>query len=121
MIKFGLKNASFLALMAKMPILKHFFVLRVSEKFHHVSQEDVLNKFYQDIFVSSKTSKKTHANRFNDLDKYSLSFLNEVGENTLHDVAVSSGISSFELYTVLKKEKYNFESLNMNEISKRVG
>ena len=108
MIKFAFKNIKLLNFFSNIPILKHFFVLKLSIDFHEVTNRNILNKFYTDIYVKSKTSKKTEAERFADLDKFSLKYLKKNQENLIHDIAVSSGITSIELYNYLNIEDVKF-------------
>lgn len=101
MVKIAIKNIKFLKMVSKIPILKHCFIVKVSPEFNKILSERILNKFYKDIYVSNKTSKKTHINRFPDINEISLSYLNNKNEVIIHDIAVSNGISSVELKELL--------------------
>lgn len=107
MIKFALKNISFLEKVAKVPVLKHFFILKISESFPEISSEEVLEKFYKDVYVSNKTSKKTQSGRFIDLDTITLDLVKKQENPIIHDIAVSNGISSYELNNKLGQENIN--------------
>ncbi|MCF6184796.1 MAG: hypothetical protein L3J56_09280 [Bacteroidales bacterium] len=107
MIKIALKNISFLEKVSKIPILKYFFILKISEKFNEISSDTVLEKFYTDIYVSNKTSKRTYKNRFPDLNEISSEIIKEQKNPVIHDIAVSSGISSSEFYDFLIQNKLN--------------
>jgi len=110
MVKFALKNIKFLEKVSKIPILKHFFILKISKNFSKIKSDLVLQKFYKDIYVSNQTSKKTHKKRFTDLDKISLKYLKQTENIIIHDIAVSNGISSVELNNLLNKNniKHSF-------------
>ncbi len=109
MIKIALKNISFLEKISKIPILKYFFILKISEKFNTISSEPVLQKFYTDIYVNNQTSKKTQKNRFPDLNEISLQLIKEQKNPIIHDVAVSNGISSAEFHDLLKSNNVDSE------------
>jgi hypothetical protein len=117
MIKFGIKNVRFLKFISKIPLLKHFFILRITNDFYKITDERILNKFYTDIYVDSKTSKKTEKNRFEGIDKISLKFMN-FPENIIHDIAVSSGITSLDFYNILKQNNINFQINISDKFSK---
>jgi hypothetical protein len=104
MIKFGFKNTRLLSSLSNIRILKHFFVLKITKEIIKISDERILNKFYKDIYVQTKTSKKTEKNRFRDLDESTLKYL-IFQENYLHDIAVSNGITSYDLLNKLTDKK----------------
>ncbi|NOZ35170.1 MAG: hypothetical protein GXO80_07720 [Chlorobi bacterium] len=107
MIKIASKNIRFLEKVSKIPILKHFFILKISQQFPEITSEPVLQKFYTDIYVSNRTSKRTTKNRFPDLNKVSLEYIKKQENPIIHDVAVSSGISSAEFSDFLKNNSIN--------------
>jgi hypothetical protein len=109
MIKIALKNILFLEKVSIIPVLKHFFIIKISENFTEINSIPVLNKFYTDIYVPEKTSKKTKQNRFPDLDFHTINILKEQKKCIVHDIAVSSAISSYELYNLMNKENINCE------------
>ena len=109
MIKIASKNIRFLEKVSKIPVLKYFFVLKISKNFPQINSEPVLEKFYTDIYVSNKTSKRTLKNRFPDLNKISFDYLKKQKEPVIHDTAVSSGISSTEFFDFLKTNNLNFD------------
>jgi hypothetical protein len=117
MIKFGSKNVKFLKFTCKIPLLKHFFILKPTKSFYNVTDDRILNKFYTDIYVNSKTSKKTEKNRFIDIDIQSLKYIKNA-KNSIHDIAVSSGITSLEYFLFLKKNNINFEMFISDKYSK---
>jgi len=107
MIKIALKNIRFLEKISKIPVLKYFFVLKISENFPQINSEPVLEKFYTDIYVNNKTSKRTFKNRFDNLNIISFDYLKNQKNTVIHDVAVSSGISSYEFFDFLKSKNIN--------------
>ncbi|NPA68899.1 MAG: hypothetical protein GXO50_09860 [Chlorobi bacterium] len=102
MIKFASENIKFLEKISAVPVLKYFFVLKISANFQKIDSEPVLKKFYTDIYVNDKTSKKTEKNRFDDLNETSLNYIKKQKNPVIHDIAVSNGISSSELSGKLK-------------------
>jgi hypothetical protein len=108
MIKLASRNINFLNFILRIPILKHFFTLKVGEDFGEISNDRVLSKFYTDIYVNNKTSKKTSKNRFSDLDTLCYKYLEKNKLLMIHDVAVSNGISSCELHELLNNQGFSF-------------
>ncbi len=108
MIKIALKNIRFLEKVSKITVLKHFFILKITENFPNITSDFVLNKFYKDIYVNNKTAKTTSRNRFPDLNKLSTEFIESQENPVIHDIAVSSGISSAEFYNFLKSKNQEF-------------
>ncbi len=108
MIKLSFKNIKFLKFVNRIPIIKHFFILKISKSFTEIKDNKVLEKFYKDIYVQSRTSKKTEDNRFKNLENLTLKYLKENKYNYIHDIAVSSGITSNNLYDFLEKKFVNF-------------
>lgn len=56
---------------------------------------------YTQLFTSNETSKQTSAGRFRDLDEIAHSIIEEHKLGTIHDIGVSSGVTSLELYRAL--------------------
>ena len=108
MIKIALKNIKLLAFLNKLPILNYFFILKIDKNFASIRTNAVLEKFYTDIYAQNKTSKRTADKRFADIDKITLKYLSPVNKNTIHDIAVSSGITSDNLYELLQKNNIPF-------------
>ncbi|MCF6240449.1 MAG: hypothetical protein L3J74_03785 [Bacteroidales bacterium] len=109
MIKIALKNIKLLHFINKIPLIRYFFILKIDQNFHNIRDNAVLEKFYQDIYVENKTSKKTANMRFNDVDSIALKYLNYNRKQYIHDIAVSSGITSDNFYEYLKKKNINFQ------------
>lgn len=113
MVKIGIRNIRLLKFLSKIPVLHHFFILKPNENFASVNDETILSKFYKDIYVSSKTSKQTAKGRFKDLEPYLLKYLKK-DANIIHDLAVSSGISSVDMLNYLKNNNISF-TLNISD------
>jgi hypothetical protein len=61
------------------------------------------------IKVETDTSKQTSFGRFSELNETVLELLDKERTNVMHDVAVSSGITSVELYELLRSKGVNFQ------------
>jgi len=57
---------------------------------------------YSRLFTGGGTSKQTAAGRFQDLDAITLSLVHNDKMNVVHDIAVSSGVTSLELLSLLR-------------------
>jgi hypothetical protein len=56
---------------------------------------------YRAFFTSNSTSKQTSAGRFRDLDRVAISIAGKHNLNVIHDIGVSSGVTSLDLYRTL--------------------
>jgi hypothetical protein len=56
---------------------------------------------YRAFFTANTTSKQTSAGRFEDLDRLACSIITEHKLDAIHDVGVSSGVTSLDLYRAL--------------------
>jgi hypothetical protein len=63
----------------------------------------IRNYVYSRLFTGGGTSKQTAAARFQDLDAVSASLAHKDKINVVHDIAVSSGVTSLELLTALRR------------------
>ena len=82
------------------PVHKYFFVPSFW-KLENITDEDVLSMAYRLIYVTDGTSKQTASGRFTSLDIKTKDYLNKTEVNKIHDVGVSSGITSMELLNFL--------------------
>ncbi len=109
MIKIAIKNIKLLTFLNRIPVIRYFFILKINQNFQNIRNNPVLEKFYTDIYVENKTSKRTANNRFTDIDKISLKYLDKEKINYIHDIAVSSGITSDNFYEFLKTQNIPFQ------------
>jgi hypothetical protein len=100
MFIFALKNKRLFEELQRHRFLGKFVSLRV-DCLDSVADPGLLAGFYKSFYVDNKTSKETRAGRFAELDDLAVSFLKSDSENLIHDVGVSSGITSVELYDKL--------------------
>jgi len=108
MIQFASKNIKFLKFTSKIPFLKHFFILKITPNFQNITDETVLTKFYTNVYVTSKTSKQTKQNRFAEIESTVLKYVKKTN-NIIHDLAVSNGITSLDLFDYLKLNNIDFK------------
>ncbi len=101
MIKIATQNIKFLHVIGKIPLLRHFFIVKVDNDLRDIRNNVVLEKLFTDIYTANKTSKRTKSNRFSELDKISINYLTSNGLKTIHDIGVSNGITSVDLFKKL--------------------
>ena len=101
MLKLALKDEDLFKRYAKHPILGRFAVFRI-DCFQNLRDPLLASRLIQNIWTSDGTSKQTAPGRFRDLDSLVVNCLTEE-LNSIHDVAVSSGITSVELYSYMRK------------------
>ena len=63
-----------------------------------IQNDDFYNLVFSHIIVSNGLTKTTRSNRFTDLDETTVELLKKNGTANLHDIGVSNGITSLELY-----------------------
>lgn len=73
------------------------------------SDRSVADHIYTSIKLNNLTSKESRANRFQDIDPYTVDLLKAFEKPVFHDVGVSSGITSFELYRLLQEQGVSCE------------
>lgn len=102
MILFAIKSPFLFSFVHKIPLLNKFFELdvRVMDKLNSTM---ATNHIFKHFSNADSTYKTTGRYRFNELNDAMLSNLPKTNYITIHDVGVSSGITSLELYEQLKK------------------
>ena len=103
MIKFVTGNKKLLLALNKLPIAGRFFVYDFSA-LNSINDDDFYNLVFSHIIVSNGLTKTTKSNRFLDLDKITVDLLEKNGQQSLHDIGVSNGITSLELYNKINAE-----------------
>jgi len=97
MIKFIVSSKKLLLALHKVPVIKKCFVYDFSA-LNSISDEDFYNLVFSHIIVSNGLTKTTRSNRFTDLDKITIDLLQQTANASFHDIGVSNGITSLELY-----------------------
>jgi hypothetical protein len=100
------KNIKFLEFIYKIPFIKHFIMCDISNV-NKIENKKTFNLQFRRIFVTDGTSKQTAENRFKELDNISLNYIQK-NNNIIHDVAVSSGITSVNFHDFLVDMKIDF-------------
>ncbi len=114
MLKFALKDASLYLKLSKNSILGKFICFRL-DALGSINDPIIAAAIYTRHRVSGRITKETAPGRFQDLEASTLAILSGErpilsGERPiLHDVAVSSGITSVELYHSVKKLGVEFQ------------
>ena len=107
MFLFAIRNEHLLRKLRSRSFLGKFFTGRV-EELDSVRDEDTVDHLYKSFYVHNGTSKETRQGRFAGVDEKTLSFLKRDSMNLIHDVGVSSGITSLDLYDRLTAAGYPF-------------
>jgi len=99
-LKFATRSERLLGLVATLPGLRKFLVYRKDAiaELRHPAMRDYV---YKEFFTSNATSKETSAGRFRELDQIARSIVKEGKLGAIHDIGVSSGVTSLELYRTL--------------------
>jgi chemotaxis methyl-accepting protein methylase len=108
MLKIAISSENFYKKIIKLGRIADFFEYRM-DLINQVSSKELRNYIISRVKVENKTSKQTDYGRFSGLDAHVLELLsNHNSKVSFHDVAVSSGITSFELYKLLKESGIGF-------------
>ena len=102
MIKLVLSNKKLLLAVNKLPLIRRCFVYDYS-KLNAISDDDFYNLVFSHIIVSNGLTKTTKSDRFRDLDEVTLGLLKEMNNATFHDIGVSNGVTSLELYNKIER------------------
>lgn len=99
-LKFVTRSERLLRLVTRIPLLRKFLVYR-TDAMSELQNPAVHDYVYRAFFTSNATSKQTSAGRFQDLDRIARSIVAEYKLGAIHDIGVSSGITSLDLYRAL--------------------
>ena len=115
MFKLALENEDLFNRLSKHPILGGFVVFRI-DCLPNLHDQELASRVYKGILTSDGTSKHTAPGRFRDLDVLVVNYLSHKS-NLIHDVAVSSGVTSVELYSVLRGRGVPFKLMVSDKFS----
>lgn len=107
MIKFN-APLSFIGVLSRLKIF-HFLFSVNPVRFHLIKSLNVQDIAYGTFINTNRTSKQTSLNRFKDLEEITIEILSKVNNPKILDVGVSNGITTYELYQLLKKEIKHFQ------------
>jgi len=75
-----------------------------------LSENDLYDQIFQDINLNNNTYKTTYSGRFRDVDRHAIeTYLSVQKHVILHDIAVSSGVTSLELLALLQNSSQDIE------------
>jgi hypothetical protein len=99
-LKFVTRSEGLFGLVIRIPLLRKFFVYR-ADAMSELRSAIVRDYVYRAFLTSNATSKQTSAGRFEDLDRVACSIITDHKLGDIHDIGVSSGVTSLELYRAL--------------------
>lgn len=112
MIKFVIKNEGLYKQLQSIPFVRKFFVFDLSH-LNQVQDDQLFDAIFSSISNPNGTSKTTADKRLKELDEWMLPLIPD-RPYRVHDVAVSSGITSLDLYQKLKTQK-NCSSFHISD------
>jgi hypothetical protein len=86
--------------MARVPLLRKVLVFRM-DAIPNLKDAAIRDYVYTQIITANHSTKQTAAGRFRELDEATISCMHKESVNVIHDIAVSSGITSLELFRTL--------------------
>lgn len=108
MIKIVVGSAKTFLFLKSIPVVRKFFVFDICNL--EEIEDDVLRcAAISTISTSNDTMKTTFVGRFSDLNDFVFKFLNKKNTCVIHDVAISNGVTSVELYEYLLLKKLHFD------------
>ena len=113
--KLALENEDLFNRLSKHPILRRFVVFRI-DCLPNLRDPILASRLYEKLYTGDGISKQTAPGRFRDLDSMAADFLTHES-NSIHDVAVSSGVTSLELYAVLRDRGIPFKLMVSDKFS----
>lgn len=108
MIKIVLSNSKLFSKISKINSIKNYFSFNL-KYLKDLREEDLFSSIIDEIKLPNGSFKTTRTNRFIDLDQEIIKLLNIEKKYKIHDVAVSDGITSIELYNLLKANDIKFD------------
>jgi hypothetical protein len=99
-LKFVTRSERLLGFVAGVPLLRSFLVYR-ADAISGLRNAAVRDYVHRTFFTSNATSKETSAGRFRDLDQIARAIITAHKLDAIHDIGVSSGITSLDLYRTL--------------------
>lgn len=107
MVKFVVSSPYVFNIVSRIPVVRNIFVVNIGNlnSFFQVLKNP--NSIFQYILTQNKTSKQTAYKRFENLDTVSLKYISDGA--LIHDIAVSSGITSVELFDLLSGNRKNIK------------
>ncbi len=101
MFKLAIRNETLLALLQSLPKSKQWLFAKL-DGLEALTDDTVVERVYRQVSNVDGITKQTHRGRFADLDTVSLRLCESHNLGRIHDVGVSSGITSVELYRLLE-------------------
>jgi hypothetical protein len=86
--------------MARVPLIRKLLVFRM-DAIPTLKDPAIRDYVYTQIITRNHATKQTVAGRFRDLDEATISFMHKESLNVIHDIAVSNGVTSLELFRTL--------------------
>ena len=117
MFKVVLKNIHTYKKICNFRRLRKFFVFDLT-KLQTIHDEEGFYKAMLPLRMANRITKTTWENRFQELDSRCIQYFPHNTRYKIHDVAVSDGTTSVELFDVLMKNEVDFELFISDKYSK---
>lgn len=108
MIKVVVGSAKTFLFLNSLPVVRKFFVCDI-RKLENIGDDVLRCAAISTISTSNDTMKTTCVGRFSDLNEFVFEFINNREPCVIHDVAISNGVTSVELYEYLLLKKNDFK------------
>ena len=107
MFKIAIQNPKFYLKIINISIFKKFFVLKLTS-INELEGKDFIDCVSK-VLVPGKVWMTTQKNRFAEIDDITINLLKNNSENYIHDVAVSVGITTLDLFDKLERNNIDYK------------
>ncbi len=117
MIKIAISSPRFYEAMVKhFPAFAIFFILRL-DSFSKLQQQSAIDTLLKFTFVTDGPSKQTSRSRLKLLDIFTFDYIDPNRYHRIHDIGVSSGVTSLEFHNFLNHKKIQHRFLISDKFS----
>lgn len=101
LLKIAINSEAFAKFARKYPLARRLFVYKITH-ISNVKDFELRSELYDAVYTEGQTAKSTRVKRFEDIDEESIKLLYP-DNNVVHDIAVSNGVTSVELFDRIRQ------------------
>jgi len=117
MVQIAIANYDLLRLLRKIPFLQNRFIAKIYA-LNQIKDPKYYNDFLSGIKLNNSIYKTTEPARFEDVNSVLLRIISPSEKHYVHDIAVSNGVVSIELFQALKARNIDFQFAVSDKFSK---
>ena len=101
MFMLAIGNENLVRQLRKLPFSRKWLRVQM-DRLNEFKDEEIIELAYRQFGMASGVTKQTHRGRFEELNDQTLHWLRAGGASNVHDIGVSSGITSVELHHAIR-------------------